>query len=129
MLQPDYIDKGDLVSILLQDENFKDNRSRIIDEAMTFFLAGSVTTSTMVTNSLLCSLMKPEIFDKMRNEVKETIIKPSKGDQQLKFGEIIDITNIENSSELRYMQNCFSESLRIDTPVATTSTLMFTEDV
>ena len=96
---------------------------------MTFFLAGSITTSTMVSNSLLCSLMNPEIFNKMRNEVKETIIKPSKGDQQLKFGEIIDITDGENTSELIYMQNCFSESLRIDTPVATTSTLMFTEDV
>lgn len=41
MLKPDYIDKGDLVSILLDDENFKNDRSRIIDEAMTFFLAGS----------------------------------------------------------------------------------------
>ena len=47
----------------------------------------------------------------------------------MKFNEIIELTDVDNTSDLRYMQNCFSESLRVDTPVNNTSTLMFTEDV
>ena len=70
MLKPNYIDRGDLVSILLEDVNFKHDRERIIDEALTFFMAGSQTTSTMTTNALLYSLMNPEVFQKVRNEIR-----------------------------------------------------------
>ena len=35
----------DIVSILLQDDLFKDNESVILDECLTFFFAGSSTTS------------------------------------------------------------------------------------
>ena len=77
---PHYVSKGDLISILLEDENFKNNRHRIIDEAMTFFLAGSQTTSIMTSNCLIYSLMNPEIFYKLRNEVKDALINPLRGD-------------------------------------------------
>ena len=35
------IDSADLLTILLQDEVFKDNPEMIIDECLTFFIAGS----------------------------------------------------------------------------------------
>jgi cytochrome P450 len=41
MTKSDYQDKGDLLSILLVDELFKDNEEMIIDECITFFTAGS----------------------------------------------------------------------------------------
>lgn len=41
MREPDYVESADLLSILLTDDLFKDNEESIIDECMTFFLAGS----------------------------------------------------------------------------------------
>lgn len=76
MSEPHYVDRGDLVSILLQDENFKNDKTRIIDEAVTFFLAGSQTTSTMLSNTLLFSLMEPSTFSKIRAEIKDVLITP-----------------------------------------------------
>ncbi len=41
MKKPGFVDRGELINILLEDETFKNDRSKIIDESMTFFLAGS----------------------------------------------------------------------------------------
>ena len=41
MSNPDFIDRGDLLTILLKDDLFKNKDSNIIDECILFFLAGS----------------------------------------------------------------------------------------
>ena len=51
------------------------------------------------------------------------------GKSHIEFNEICDIVDIDNTSDLRYLSNCFNESLRIETPVFYTTTMMFTEDV
>jgi cytochrome P450 len=50
MKRPDFQDKGDLLTILLNDEIFQSNDEIIIDECLTFFFAGSQTTSIAIAN-------------------------------------------------------------------------------
>ena len=38
---PDFVDRGDLLSILVNDDLFKNDSNIIIDECLTFFFAGS----------------------------------------------------------------------------------------
>ena len=52
-----HLDEGDFLSILLCDELFKEDDVMIIDEILTFFFAGS-QTSSVVTQNLLMHLMK-----------------------------------------------------------------------
>ena len=48
---------GDFLTILLTEELFKDYNERIVDECLTFFFAGS-QTSSMAMQNLIISLMK-----------------------------------------------------------------------
>jgi len=52
MEKPDYTDKGDLLSILLSDDQFKNDNQMIIDECLTFFFAGSQTSAITITNMI-----------------------------------------------------------------------------
>ena len=54
---PELAQEGDFLTILLIEPHFKDNNSRIIDECLTFFFAGS-QTSAAATQNLILSLMK-----------------------------------------------------------------------
>lgn len=67
---------GDFLTILLTDDLFKDDNKRIVDEALTFFFAGS-QTSAVATSNLLISLLKhPEYQTKLLDEIEEKIIAP-----------------------------------------------------
>jgi cytochrome P450 len=50
------VDKGDLLSILLQDDLFKDDSVGIVNECMTFFLAGSATMSVTSSHLLMFAM-------------------------------------------------------------------------
>lgn len=50
---PSELEKGDLLSILLSDDLFKDNDKRLIDESLTFFSAG-----TQTSKSVLCTCIQ-----------------------------------------------------------------------
>ena len=49
-------DKGDLLSILLSDDLFKNDDKMIVDECLTFFFAAT-QTSSMSTGNMLIHLM------------------------------------------------------------------------
>ena len=46
-------EQGDLLAILLSDDLFKDNDKLIIDECLTFFFAGTQTSSIASQNMLM----------------------------------------------------------------------------
>jgi len=46
-------ERGDLMTILLQDDLFKNDLEMIIDECMTFFIAGTQTTFNQITTTLV----------------------------------------------------------------------------
>lgn len=49
---PSELDNGDLMTILISDPLFKDNIEMIIDECLTFFMAGTATTSSAVGTTI-----------------------------------------------------------------------------
>ena len=113
MLKPDYIEKVDLLSILLIDDLFMDREEIIIDECLTFFFAGSQTSSIGTQNMLMYMIQQPDIMQKVRAEIKSQIIDPTKETTY----ELPQLLNYDNIFSLSYYANCFSESLRIEPPV------------
>lgn len=69
-------EKRDLGSILLEDPLFKDDEDMIIDELLTFYFAGSQTTSVSISNLILNSIKQPSIAEKLRQEINDQIVKP-----------------------------------------------------
>jgi cytochrome P450 len=61
--------KGDLLSIMLQDPLFKDDDEQIINESITFFLAGTLTQATTVANALCYMIEKPDIDRRVRESL------------------------------------------------------------
>ena len=53
------MDFGDFLGILLTDENFKGNDDMIVDECLTFFAAGSQTSSVASQNLILLLIKHP----------------------------------------------------------------------
>lgn len=54
-------DSGDLLSIILENENFHHNDVMIVDECLTFFFAGSQTSTVAAQNLMLMLIKHPEI--------------------------------------------------------------------
>ena len=60
---------ADLLGILLKDENFHNDDRAIVDECLTFFFAGSQTSSEAAQNLILMLIKHPEIKQKILNEL------------------------------------------------------------
>ena len=64
------------MEILLKDENFAGNDDMIVDECLTFFFAGSQTSSGAAQNLILMLIKHPEIKEKILKELDRVIIQP-----------------------------------------------------
>lgn len=118
---------GDFLTILLTDDLFKDNNKRIVDEALTFFFAGSQTSGVATSNLLISLLKHPEYQKKLLRELEEQIVHPHlqqlarEGKLNEKSGEriparsinLLDLITYENNSELSLYGDCFNEALRM----------------
>jgi cytochrome P450 len=80
-----YANNTDLLAILLNDELFKDNNKAMIDEIITFFLAGSFTLRSTNSNMFMYLAMYPEVRSKLMKEIVETHLK-----DHIKDGQPID---------------------------------------
>jgi cytochrome P450 len=65
---------GDLLGILLEDENFNGDDRMIVDECLTFFFAGSQTSSAAAQNLILMLIKHPEIRDNILAELDTMLI-------------------------------------------------------
>jgi len=116
--------EGDLLGILLQDEEvFAHNYEMIIDECVTFFIAGSQTTANATSNLICYLLMNPQINQKLRSEFNAQL-KHFNSDNLKNLAQELDMEKID---ELHYLKLCFYESLRIEPPVNISSAFMLTE--
>jgi cytochrome P450 len=82
-----------------------------------------------VSNMLMYLSIQPELYKKARDEIDSVLVAPylqAKGKKHLDFNEIGSLVNIENQSDLRFLSNCYNESLRMDTAVHASSSMMFT---
>ena len=99
--------KGDLLDMLMESryedngEAMPDNLLR--DELMTIFLAGHETTATGLTWTFYLLDKHPEVYQKLKNEIKEVV-----GDGELTF---------QHLHQLKYTKACINESMRLYPPV------------
>lgn len=99
--------KGDLLDMMMESryedtgEAMPDNLLR--DELMTVFLAGHETTATALTWTFYLLAKHPEVYQKLKNEVKEVV-----GDGELTF---------QHLQKLKYTKACLNESMRLRPPV------------
>ncbi|TNV79831.1 hypothetical protein FGO68_gene11525 [Halteria grandinella] len=122
------VDNNDLLSILLKDAAFESDLA-IVDECMTFFLAGTVTTATSVSNTLCYLVQQKRLEDKLRDSLGKNFPTFSNKHQTIdELGKEMTLESLELIAD-DYLKLCFNEALRIDPPVHFSSTGMLTEDV
>jgi cytochrome P450 len=91
----------------------------IVDECLTFFFAGSQTSSAAAQNLMLMLIKHPEIRNKILAELDTILIQPhlnssvNQGKTKEAKVNVLDLINFDNSGDLEYYSNCHSESLRM----------------
>lgn len=102
---PNLKDCGDFLGILLKDDNFHGDNEMIVDECLTFFFAGSQTSSVAAQNLILMLIKHPEIKNRILEELDRVIIQPHLNDLKkqgkLQPGEtvnlnVLDFINFDN---------------------------------
>ena len=68
--------KGDLLSILLTDELFSLDNEMIVDECLTFFFAGSQTSSVTIQNLFMHLIKNRHYGDKIVQEIEQEVVRP-----------------------------------------------------
>lgn len=124
--------KGDFLTILIVDEMFKNRNERIIDEVLTFFFAGSQTSSVTVQNLVYALCKHPAYQDKILEELNREIVQPhlkETGRSATEDMDILSLITYENCNDLQFYGSCFNESLRIMAPVYYSSSICMSEDV
>lgn len=66
------------MTILISDELFKDDIEMIIDECLTFFLAGTQTTSALVGNTIANAMNHPDVMKKVVDELNGLVVENGK---------------------------------------------------
>ncbi|TNV80087.1 hypothetical protein FGO68_gene16754 [Halteria grandinella] len=122
------VEYKDLLSILLSDPNFE-NDDAIVDECLTFFLAGSMTTASTTANTICYLIQNRETERKLRESLKQNFdnfADSSKTLQDLASEITLETLDLRGDEYLKY---CFNESLRIEPPVPFSSSTCMTEEV
>ena len=104
---------------------FKDNNKAMIDEIITFFLAGSFTIRSTNSNLFMYLAMYPEVKQKLMKELIDTHLKNYIDDAKPVDTE--KVYTFESVESLKYFVHCFYESLRIESPTVASGGV-YTED-
>ena len=98
----------DIISMLLEDEIYKDDIDDIIDDIIVMFIAGSKTVQGTTTNFLGHYCSNEKLRKDFHAEV-DPIIEQCKDDFVNKF-------TYEMTEDLVFVKNAYNEVMRIDTP-------------
>lgn len=112
--------ESDLISIMIESEFFQGNDEQIIDEIVTFFLAGMKTIQITSTNLIYYLTKHQHYKEKLLKEIMPVVEKVKDN--------IIDKLDYDTVNEFEYLQMCFSESLRIEPPVLNSTSQTVTKD-
>jgi cytochrome P450 len=105
-------DRGDIMTTIykgMKDENTPITRIQALDVASILVLSGSEATPILMTAMMWNILNTPRVYERVKHEIRDSgIIKSA-----------ADIT-ASNTDKMPYMDAVIQESLRTDTPFATT---------
>ncbi|CDW71064.1 cytochrome p450 [Stylonychia lemnae] len=114
----------DLLSSLLQDELFQNDDQMIINECLTFFSAAAQTTAVSITNFLCYMAQNQQQEEKLRNELNTVLKNFGKENEKL-----VKELNMEIIEDFNYLKYCFYEAIRIEPPIALSSSCQVNEDM
>jgi cytochrome P450 len=80
LANPNFKDKGDLLSTLLKEESIKNNTKDIIDSCLTFFFAGTQTLTFSNSNLIMYAMQNKSLMTKIRSEIDPVFEKHGKLD-------------------------------------------------
>lgn len=83
---PSLATKGDFLTICLCNPHFKNREVRVLDECLTFFFAGSQTSSNATQNLIFALCKHPEYQNKILDELNHEIIQSHFKDEALSKG-------------------------------------------
>ena len=95
----------------MSTEFFRDQDDLIIDELVTFFLAGMKTIQISSTNLIYYLTKYPEVKAKLMDEIRPPLDK---------INDLRDLS-YDQVMAFEYLPMCYNESLRIEPPVASSS--------
>jgi len=118
-----------LLSIMILDPLFDNNDKTIIDESISFFLAGTLTQASTLSNTLAFIMQNPETMEKARESLAKNFKAFANEDATLDdLAKELDMDTFEMLND-DYLKYCFNESLRIDPPIPMSTSFMMTEDI
>jgi len=113
--------KHDLLTILTSVDFYRGNDNLIIDEIITFFLAGMKTIQISTTN-LIYHLTK-------HTEIRERLLKEVLPSVEAAKDNIVDNLEYDTVMDFEYLQQCYYEALRMEPPTAQSILQSFTADI
>jgi cytochrome P450 len=100
----------------------------IVEECLTFFLAGQQTTAVTTSNVLTYMTMNPKIEQRLRSALAKNFKSFDDKTTSLEdFCKEMKFEDLEMSAD-EYLKLCFFESLRMEPPIPWSSSLCLTED-
>lgn len=114
-------DHGDMMSMLMKDELYKDKPEMIIDDVMGIFAAGMLTINISSSNVVMWQAYLPEVGKKLVAEI-DSNLEPIADNLLEKF-------TIEVTEEFSYLLKCYHETLRTVPPAPITTSTVFTQEV
>lgn len=112
------VNQPDLLSILLTTDFYQGQDEVVIDEIISFFLAGMKTIQISTTNLVYYLTKHPEIKDKLLKEILP-VVKSCEGN-------LVEDLTYDKVMEFDYFQMCFNEVLRIEPPASFSQSQQFT---
>ena len=99
----------DLMTIMLENEFYKDDSDLIVNELLTFWLAGMKTVQLSSSNTICYLDIYPEVKKKLLAEI-EPVVAAAKDN-------IVEKLDFETVMDFEYLHQVFYESLRIEPPL------------
>ena len=99
----------------------------IMNESLTFFLAGSLTQASVLSNTISYFIMNKKIMERARESVAANF--PAFANKNASLEELskeLDLSVLDLEKD-DYLKLCLYESLRIESPVAASTSICLTE--
>lgn len=72
---------------------------------------------------------QPELLNKVKDEFNRVVIQPYMEANPGKKVDVMEALNFDNAFDLKFYNQCFQESLRMEPPVKASSSIMVLEDL
>jgi cytochrome P450 len=114
---------------MIQDPLFENNDDQIVNESLTFFLAGTLTQATTIANIICFMIQNSQVEHKIRDSLSANF--NSFTHKSATLEDLAHELTIEKLDLMQdeYLKYCIYESLRIDPPVPISTSFTVTEDI